>query len=136
MAYNLPWVGQGLCHAVVRQQALMHTELTGILGTPISLIAFFIFAALSHKITWTRCLSIPQLFSIFSIDCWMCSAVCDPRNSWTCRVAQRKTKLESIHCVVRLSRDIGATDELQMSVVNETWGTSDNRTSSLSEIFL
>lgn len=121
MAYNLPRAGQGVCHVALGKQARgawrheCATQPT--LRTPTSPMAFFIFAALSHKIMWTRCLSIPQLFSIFSIACWMHSAVWDPRNSWACRVAWRKTKLESIHCAVRLSSDIGATDELQMGPV-------------------
>ncbi len=69
--------------------------------------------ALSRKITWTHCFSIPRLFSIPSIACFTRSAVWDLRKCWACKVARCKLKLESTRCAVKLSSDIGQTDDVR-----------------------
>ena len=82
---HLPCVSRWVCDAALWQQTLVtadevwETQLT--LGT-ISSFAFFIFFTLSHKMTWTHCLSISNAFST-STACFTCSAVWDRRNWWT-----------------------------------------------------
>ena len=74
LAYHLPVMlhcdSRPLCTA-----SWSVCEMQPTLATSISSIAFYIFLTLSHKMTWTCCLSISHMFSISSIACFTCSAV-------------------------------------------------------------
>ena len=78
---HLPCVSRWVCDSrpsCTASWSVCETQLT--LGTSISSTAFYIFLTLSHKMTWTRCLSISHTFSISSIACFTSSAVWDPPN--------------------------------------------------------
>ena len=78
LAYHIPCVSRWVCDAVLVCSHLKCVRRTH--AWYLHIIAFNKFLTLSHKITWTHCLSISHTFSISSIASFTCSAVWDPGN--------------------------------------------------------